>query len=603
MTDYINPEEPDWGVTQGFGAAPGGFNPVGGHTGRDKGTPVGRPLRAPGDGVITLAGNAGPWNTNDYWLEGAFAGNSVVLDCGPGQPAFTFNHLSTIVVTRGQSVRKGDVICYSGNTGGATSGPHHHFEVMPDGWDFNNGTYGRINPDHVCKGFYDGTQGQPTQPNHRKNGPQVTNQRADASIGSALVREIPAGQLEVFEGFVRGQEVTLNGFTSDVWFKDKIGYAWCGGFESQSTDGLTDLTPRKALAANQRLAGDGVVNQRKSASTGAEVVRQIPPKSVEVFTGFVRGQAVAVNGLTTDIWYVDAKGYAWAGGFESQDTVGLPDLTVVRPPTPAPAPIIPPVALPSAGSYLNGIDVAVYQESASLNTIASDFYIIKAGEGGGDWSDAALASNVAEARLTGKPLAFYHYARPLLTPENTAAAEAQSFLNVIKPYLRLGDVVALDWEAENQHRTDWALEWLRIVKDRTGATPLLYLNVATVNAHDWSTVEKEFPLWLSAPGTNAETAGFTPPAEKFPVEWVAGFLIHQYTFRGKLPGYAGDIDLNVFYGTAADWRALGATKLLQEPAPNPPIVTPAPPVTLDESDVLRRFFEWLIGMFINRDRK
>jgi GH25 family lysozyme M1 (1,4-beta-N-acetylmuramidase) len=603
--DYLNPEEPEWPVTQPYGMNPGGYNPSGGHTGRDKGTPVGRPLRAPGDGVITLAGNAGPWHSNIYWLEGSFAGLSVVLDCGPY--AFTLNHLSEVLVSVNQRVSRGDIIARSGNSGGATSGPHHHFEVMPDKWNFQNGTYGRINPDTVCKSNWSGEPVVPAAPNQRRNGPQETMQRIEPKVdgkvwgdaGSNITRIIPPGQLEVFEGYVHGQSLTVNGFTSDIWYQDKIGFAWCGAFESQSTDGLPDLTPRRELAANQRRTGPEGAKQRDRAHRAGNVVREIPGGQVEVFTGYVHGEPVTLNGLSSNLWYVDAKGYAWAGAFESQDVVGLPDLTVPPPPsviTPPP----PAVDFP----HLNGIDVAVYQESAALNTLGADFIFIKASEGGAEWADKALASNVAEARLTGKPVGFYHFARPMLTPSNTAAEEACSFLNVIAPYLQDGDLLALDWEAENQHRTDWAEEWLDIVAAATEALPLVYLNADAINAHDWTQVEKRYPLWYAAYGANEVQEGFRPRSlQDAQVTWEAGVLLWQYASRGRLTGYDGDLDLNVFYGDAQLWRNLGAQGPLTEPEPNPPVVTPPPPITDDKDDSLTEFSEWLIQEFRNRKRE
>lgn len=605
MGDYINPEEPNWTVSQGFGMFPGGYNPVGGHTGRDKGMPVGRPLRAPGDGVITLAGNAGPWNTNEYWLNGDFAGQSVVLETDDGEWAFTLNHLSRVLVTKGQKVKKGDIICISGNSGSATTGSHHHFEAMPNGWNFNNGTYGRVNPDTVCKGFWSGGIAKVTAPNQRLNGPQTTNQRSEPKVTAKIVRQIPANQLEIWEGFVHGQKVTSGGLTSDVWFKDKVGYSWCGGFTSQSTAGLPDLTPRKTLAANQRLAGPSGVTQRKQPNTVAAAVRSIPGNSVEVFTGFVRAQKVTVNGLTSDIWYVDVKGFAWAGGFTSQSTVGLPDLTVVAPPIPAPKPV---VTYPApSGAFLNGIDVSMYQESASLNTVASDFYWIKATEGGADWTDEALASNVAEARLTGKPIGFYHMARPMFTPDNTAAEELRSFLAAVKPHFKIGDLVGLDWERENQHMTDWAEEWLDGAADQLRCIPFIYLNAPAINGtkeqpHDWSRVEVKYPLWYAAYGANPELQGYTPREKPSDVTWAAGLLMFQYSSKTRLLNYNGDLDANVFYGTEGALRTFGAkrTQVALEPQ-NPPIVTPAPPVNMDAS-VLARFFSWLTDMFLKSGR-
>lgn len=604
---YLQAHTANLPVSQRFGTNPGGLNPPGGHTGKDIACAVGTPVYAACDGVIEIAGNAGPWNTNRFWLEGSMAGISVALnDTNPGGAAFTYNHLSRVNVKVGQRVKRGDVIAWTGTTG-ASTGPHDHFEAFPDNWNFQNGTFGRVNPDILCKDYPGALApaGATTPANGRWVG-KASNvlQRNRPHVDGTIVRTIPAGQLEIWEGYVRGQSVTVNNLTSNIWYQDKLGYAWAGGFESQSTAGLPDLTPRETpLAANQRRTGATGANQRREPKSNSEVVRLIPGGQVEVFTGYVRGESVTVNGFTSNIWYVDAKGYAWSGAFESQSTVGLADLTVVVPPTKPPV-VVPPA--PELGPHLNGIDVAQYQEEASLNLIGTDFYIIKASEGGADWADSALESNVAEARMAGKPIGFYHYARPLFTEANTAAEEARSFLTVIAPYVRLGDFFVLDWEAENQNRTDWALEWLRIVQKATGGTPFLYINTATLNDHAeaWGPVEAEFPLWLASYGPNTP-GGFNPRKPSFPVEWAAGFKMWQYTSRGRLDNYDGDLDLNVFYGTQADLLALGATKLLSDPVPNPPVDPEEPPVVDPEepdeqtaADIIREYQEWLLKEFL-----
>ena len=603
---YLQAHTADLRVSQAFGTNPGGLNPAGGHTGKDIAGPIGTPVYAACDGIIEIAGNAGPWNTNRFWIEGSMAGITVVLnDPNPGGAAFTYNHLSRVNVKVGQRVRRGDIIAWIGNTG-ASTGPHDHFECLPDKWNFQNGTYGRINPDILCKD-YPGTLGNAggvTPANGRYVGKNSNVlQRAAANIDAPVVRTIPAGQLEIWEGYVHGQNITVGGLTTDIWYQDKLGFAWSGGFESQSTDGLPDLTPReKPLEPNQRKAGPTGANQRREPNIDSAIVRFVPGGQVEVFTGFVKGQSVTVAGFTSDIWYVDAKGYVWCGAFENPSVVGLADLTVVEPPK-------PPVVVPPAeelGPHMNGIDVAKYQESASLNLIPAEFYIIKASEGGADWADSALESNVAEARMTGRPIGFYHYARPFVTEANTAAEEARSFLSVIKPYMQEGDILALDWEAENQHRTDWALEWLRIVQKETGALPFLYINTATLTAHAeaWGPVEQEFPLWLAAYGTN-QPGGYDPRKPPFPVEWVAGFKMWQYTSTGQLPHYSGNLDLNVFYGTQEEMLAMGATRVLAEPEVPPvtepelpPVVDPEEPDEETAEELIREYQEWLLQKFL-----
>lgn len=591
-------------VTQGFGANPGGYNPAGGHTGKDFGVKTGTPVYAPADGVVEIAHQPGNWDTNRFWLQGSMAGLCLVINVpGAGGPVFIAGHLSRVHVKVGDWVKKGQHVADSGNSGEATTGPHCHFEVMPDGWNYQNGTYGRINPDHVCKEWPVGKR-PPAPPNGRYALGNVRQRSAPKITNDNIIRDIPAGQLEIWEGYVHGQEVTVDGFTSDIWFQDKLGFAWSGAFEDTGIHDLPDLTPRtKPLLANERRAVALGANQRKEAKVLSDIVRFIPGGQVEIFTGYVHGEPVTTDtGITSDIWYVDAKGFVSAVAFESQATTGLPDLTVVPP---------PPVKKPEAavgeiGPHLNGIDVSVYQEKASLNLIASDFYFIKATEGGGGWDDDALASNVAEARLSGKIVGFYHFARPMLSEGNTAGEEARSFLSVIAPYLRKGDIIALDWEAENLHRTDWALEWLQIVRKATGALPFVYLNAGAINGGDWSEVEKEYPLWLASYGTNAVIDRYTPrPVSEAKTTWASGVRMWQYGSRARLQGYDGDLDVNVFYGTREDLIGLGATiELLAEPDNPPtdpvpdPVKDPVTPTPEEVEKVIAEYQDWLKKKFL-----
>ena len=59
-------------------------------------------------------------------------GNYIVLRHDLGKMTSTYAHLSKIVVQQYQSVKKGDIIGYVGQTGMAT-GPHLHFEIKVGG--------------------------------------------------------------------------------------------------------------------------------------------------------------------------------------------------------------------------------------------------------------------------------------------------------------------------------------------------------------------------------------------------------------------------------------------------------------------------------------
>src|SRR4030095_6375392 len=144
------------GILRTFGSAPGGVNPIGGHTGEDRACPIGTPVYAPCDGYVvfeqfwdTLDGSDNPW------LMTAGGGLTLGIYAGETEPLFIMAHLSKTLVNKGQWVRKGQLVALTGNTGRWTTGPHLHFEVMPPNWNLSNGTYGRVNPAIYCKGYPD----------------------------------------------------------------------------------------------------------------------------------------------------------------------------------------------------------------------------------------------------------------------------------------------------------------------------------------------------------------------------------------------------------------------------------------------------------------
>lgn len=138
-TSQIMPWSPDYWIIQTYG----NYQPNG-HTGVDFSCAIGTKVMASTSGTVLHAGYLkGEYFNNVWWIAPDFAGMCLVIDHG----AFIgiYGHLSAVKVKAGDRVGEGQVVALSGNTG-ASTGPHLHFEVLPDGWVFTNGMYGRVDP-------------------------------------------------------------------------------------------------------------------------------------------------------------------------------------------------------------------------------------------------------------------------------------------------------------------------------------------------------------------------------------------------------------------------------------------------------------------------
>lgn len=89
------------------------------HNGIDIGAPIGTPIYAALDGVVSFSG-----------VEDGY-GNMIKIDHGNGIETF-YGHCSVLNVSKGRAVKRGDKIAEVGNTGNST-GPHVHFELRVNG--------------------------------------------------------------------------------------------------------------------------------------------------------------------------------------------------------------------------------------------------------------------------------------------------------------------------------------------------------------------------------------------------------------------------------------------------------------------------------------
>lgn len=358
-------------ITQKFATNPNNIQPNG-HTGMDFAVAVGTPVKAAGAGTVVYA----DWATklsasNPWWIAPAYAGIVVVIDHGNGLLTL-YAHLSSTPLNIGNRVAQGQQIGLSGNTGLST-GPHLHFEVL--GWPLApyNGFYGRLDPTKYVVAAP--VAPAPLKANQRKVGPANVNLRASASTTSKILRVIPAGSIENFTGYYNGERVSGN----NLWYRDAQGFAHSLGFTTVSATGLpntTPVAPPVVLDPKIRIVGADNTNRRAKPSTTAAVVNIIPAKSSVTFTQFVKGETV--KGI--NIWFKDAKGYAWAGGFTSQATTGLTEEKPVVAPAPAPvvtppttSPVTPTTPSPAVYSFTKDFDFVEYIPAAQNNLMLSNF--------------------------------------------------------------------------------------------------------------------------------------------------------------------------------------------------------------------------------------
>lgn len=215
---------------------------------------------------------------------------------------------------------------------------------------------------------------------------------------------------------------------------------------------------------------------------------------------------------------------------------------------------------------LNGVDISNHNHPIDPSAIPGDFVIMRASEGKG-MRDEHFPEYDDVVGPTPKLPGAYHFCwvGDAAGVKNTPQQEAANFAAAVKDHLRPGFLMVCDWEPRHHGRdTDWAVDFALEVERLTGRTPILYANHSTLSGGDWSRWRREIggDYWLAG-GTGQyddRTDGYVSrgrPAN--PAGW-GDPAMHQYTEYGYLPGWAGRLDLNIFYGDADDWRALADPK-------------------------------------------
>ena len=198
---------------------------------------------------------------------------------------------------------------------------------------------------------------------------------------------------------------------------------------------------------------------------------------------------------------------------------------------------------------LKGIDISHHQKGIDLGAIAVDFVIIKATEGNG-YTDEMCDTFYQKAKSLGKKLGVYHFARPDLG--NSPEAEADWFIKETLGYHKEAMLV-LDWESGDLTNVAWAKAWLDRVYSKTGVKPVIYMSASVMHGADWSSVvNADYGLWVANYGSNNGTAQESV-FDRYPLKYWSFYALWQYTSKGRLNGYNGNLDLNYFSGDGTAW--------------------------------------------------
>lgn len=201
---------------------------------------------------------------------------------------------------------------------------------------------------------------------------------------------------------------------------------------------------------------------------------------------------------------------------------------------------------------MNGIDISKWQSGIDLSAVKADFVIVKATEGIG-YVDKSCDAFFQKALSLGKKLGFYHFARPT----NDPIREAEFFYNNCRGYFGKG-IPILDWESGNTSNVEWAKRWLDRVYQLSGVKPVIYMSESVVNANNWSAVAAaDYGLWVAKYRDNSPDYNYNMAnaGSRPHVKWWKFYCMWQWTSTGRLNGYSGNLDCDVFYGNESTWDA------------------------------------------------
>lgn len=220
---------------------------------------------------------------------------------------------------------------------------------------------------------------------------------------------------------------------------------------------------------------------------------------------------------------------------------------------------------------MNIIDIASWQRGIDLGAVFAanplDGVVVKATEGTGyvnpfldQWADYLVKN--------GKPLGLYHF----LSGQN-ATGEAAYFVQKARPYIGKA-ILCADYEAPaTDQGTGYLKDFLDAVTELTGVRPLVYCSLSVVQGQNFRAIaDAGYRLWVAQYASTDIVIGFQEhPWQQGSVAPFSGYVMHQYSGNGRLKGYDGAVDLNLWTGSYSAWLEMA------KGGAEPPALKPADP--------------------------
>ncbi len=186
-------------------------------------------------------------------------------------------------------------------------------------------------------------------------------------------------------------------------------------------------------------------------------------------------------------------------------------------------------------NYLLTTRELIRQESSYYKNV--NFIVAKATEGL-TMRDSRYNEYRKGAAAKGIPFGAYHYFRPGVS----SSQQAQNFISAAG--LRSGDIVPI-LDVEEHRRLsvsklrEGVLGWLQAVEKHYGCTPVIYCNIHYYNKYFNHEKFRKYPKWIAAysrSGLNMD------------------YVFWQQTDKGIVGGIDGYVDIDVFNGTALEFK-------------------------------------------------